>query len=211
MTTSPGAAIMDIGLITRVARPRPSIGGLGMGKDSGSTMVDGLVDEYHGILVGPCTEKVIQRETICRLVCGASTSPDGFECTHKEWVATYRAATHAAAARGWPGPEDGSVPPVESFAEQAMGVLRRVKIAVGSNGHHIERREKGWVVSNRIGDVLSRDTELVWDGEDATDFSPRYHDSPEAAIASWLRYDAVDQGAQARYTAALKHLGIEYD
>jgi hypothetical protein len=134
--------------------------------------IPGLLDDYHGLLVGPCHPNLVARETACPLVEEVHVpGEDGFDCTYEEWAELLRQEVIRAAVgepKGLPDPSVLLSPEQQAeadLAQNARGVLET------GDGGRIKPCPDAWVVIDGQGDVLTDPEKCLWEPE-ATDLSP---------------------------------------
>ncbi|AGA26050.1 hypothetical protein [Singulisphaera acidiphila] len=171
-------------------------------------LLDGWLDVYHGLNVGPCDRRTIQKEQDCRLIEAISCSPDQFDCSYEEWLFPYRIDVQRAAAQGWPGPADPKIllsPNQLAAATRAKKSGEPFKI---EEGYYVTQWENRWIVVSRSGSFLIEITVNTYSFY-VDDFVPLAYDTPIEAAAAYLWSEAIAKAREARYKAAMRCFGRE--
>jgi hypothetical protein len=168
----------------------------------------GFRDEYHDLLVGPCSPDDNAREAGCRLVAEIGTADvEGFDCSYGEWVASLRADAVRA------GREDVTTPNLTSLLtpDQVAACGRAMEdgdpVLTGRR-HRVERATSGWVICDHRGDVL---VDVEWncrssDREDA-DVPPATSTTAADALAALVWAEQLAQTRAERREQAKRRLG----
>jgi len=142
-----------------------------------STLVDGLRDDYHNVLIGPCTPEAIASATECPLVFEVfAAGEDCFDCTHQEWVEHLREMTHEVA--------DAPRVPLDSLTD-VLEIADDVDAALASelpNGYQAQEREQGWFVFDGTDSYLCDVDNAEWVyGDHDEEMPPLLFESREEA------------------------------
>lgn len=167
----------------------------------------GISDTYHGLMVGPCSEKAAKEEARdCPLIYHISCSgdvEDAFDLSFERWEELFQNEVYGIAKE-----HHGRMPfPTPSELNEAEPP---------PVGTRIIRTEHGWIVSDADGNLLADIEEDVWSGdfEEDDDFSleeypPCVFGSLEEAVFSLKLACAYGDALKNRRRLALEELGIE--
>jgi hypothetical protein len=185
---------------------------------------EGLSDEYHGLLIGPCEPHEVEAEQGFRLVEPMSMAlssddrdiRDNFDCSYEEWIALFREDVRHASSLD-PAELEPPVPLIsgEQLAEADRARETGEDLPIDS-GHRIFRRGTFWYIADVEGLLLASGDGNCWTVDDGEDegvgpgvaeegevFTIRF-DTPEAALAFVVR-------ARARFEAMIRRQKIAFE
>ena len=170
------------------------------------TLLTGIQDEYHDLLVGPCEPAAVEEETQCPLVFEIGIGgDDAFDCTYERWVELFREQMRQAVLEE---AQQTHVPPVASNGgTDVTERLQQAQTTGLEDGTKIEAREDGWVVVDGHLSFLVDPEDASWIvGEDDEDMPPAVFPTAEAAYRAWERSEDVAAARSRRRQQALKRL-----
>jgi hypothetical protein len=182
----------------------------GQAGPDGATLLPGVLDDYHHLLVGPCDQETVSRETGCRLIQAISVArEDDFDCSYRQWVDLFRGQVLTAAAQEPVRETDPTSVLSPGHRAEAERAQRDGSPLVLADGNRVELRGGGWIVVDGRGDALADAEGAAWTLDEDEDVPPLAFATAGEALAALLHAQALETARAERRQLALRALGRE--